>query len=208
MEHMIPVILFVLATTITPGPNTIMAMATGLGFGMVKSIPLILGISSGFALMIFMVGIGLGQVFIDYPALNLLLKIVGVVYIYYLAWEIANNPIHNRSLESDSPPGFFKGLLFQWVNIKAWVVSVSAVSAFTGAGDETFAQTLILTSAFLFTGIPCVALWVLFGSTLKQYLTNHLYVRMFNLSMALLLALSVTPVMFDIWQLIAVSLSE
>lgn len=199
MEYIFSVVIFAISASITPGPNTIMAMVSGLNFGTVKSLPLLFGISVGFSIMLFVVGMGFGEVFMLYPKITIYMKIAGIIYLLYLAYLIANSGDIKQGENHSKPLGFRKGLLFQWVNGKAWVVCISAVSAFTTPGELYLSQTLTLTSAFLLVGPPCVAFWVCSGAFLKQYLNDSKYVKRFNVGMALLLVASVIPVMKELW---------
>ena len=122
MEYSFSVIIFSISASATPGPNTIMAMSSGLNFGTRRSMPLLWGICLGFSLMLFFVGIGIGQVFALFPQLTLYIKVVGVVYLLYLAYVIANSGELKKGAKFDEPLNFLKGVLFQWVNPKAWVV--------------------------------------------------------------------------------------
>ena len=193
MEYLLSVIIFSISASVTPGPNTIMAMSSGLTFGMRRSMPLLWGICLGFSLMLFFVGIGIGQVFALFPQLTLYMKVVGVVYLLYLAYVIANSGELKKGAKFDEPLNFLKGVLFQWVNPKAWVVCVSAVSTFTTPGNSYTSQILLLTCAFLIVGPLSVGIWICLGAFLKQHLTNPSYIKNFNKFMAFLLILSIIP---------------
>lgn len=194
MEYLFSVIIFSISASVTPGPNTIMAMSSGLNFGMRRSMPLLWGVCLGFSLMLFFVGIGIGQVFTLFPQLTIYMKVIGVVYLLYLAYVIAYSGELKKGAKFDQPLNFLKGVLFQWVNPKAWVVCVSAVSTFTTPGNSYIGQILLLTSAFLIVGPLCVGIWIFLGAFLKQHLINPSYMKNFNMFMALLLILSIIPV--------------
>jgi len=200
MEYLFSIVFFTVASAVTPGPNTIMAMSSGLNFGIFKSLPLLFGLSLGFAVMLFFVGMGLGQVLALFPQLDLFIKVAGATYIFYLAWLTANCNVADREFTHSEPLNFTKGFLFQWINAKAWVVCVGAVSVFTTQGELYFVQLTTLSAVFFIVGFPCVIAWGLLGSFLRQYLKNINYIRRFNITMALLLAASVIPVIGDIWQ--------
>jgi threonine/homoserine/homoserine lactone efflux protein len=198
MEHWFSMILFAVSTAVTPGPNTLLAMLSGLNFGIAKSLPLLFGISIGFSLMLFLVGIGLGQILTLYPTLSLIVNIAGLTYLLYLAWKIATSSVDNQQRKQTKPLNFFKGVLFQWVNPKAWVVCISAVSVYTTSGDLYFMQTTVLASIFLLIGLPCVGCWVMFGALLRQQLKHTRFIRGLNVAMALLLLTSIAPMLIDI----------
>jgi len=199
MEYLISVVIFSISASVTPGPNTIMAMASAVSFGARKSLPLLWGISIGFSIMLFIVGLGFGQVFSLLPQLTIYIKIIGIVYLLYLAFVIANSGEGNENFKYDKPLSFSKGLLFQWVNAKAWIVCVSAVSTYTTAGNSYISQLLLLTCTFLIAGPICVGIWVFFGAFLKKHVTSSKYIKRFNMIMALLLIISITPVIKDLW---------
>ncbi|XAW87388.1 LysE family translocator [Vibrio sp. CDRSL-10 TSBA] len=136
MEYILSVVLFAISSSVTPGPNNIMVMTSGLNFGVRRSLPLLGGICLGFALMLLMVGLGFAQLFSLFPSLSMLVKVVGTLYLLYLAWLIAISRDVGQSSSHTQPFGFIKGALFQWVNAKAWVVAIGAISAFTTVGEQ------------------------------------------------------------------------
>ena len=197
MDYLIAVTFFAVSASVTPGPNNIMVMTSGLNFGIKRSLPLLTGICIGFPVMLLLVGLGMGQLFVLYPSLFLIIKCLGTLYLLYLAWLIAQPGGKVGTGSQVKPLSFVNGALFQWINAKAWVVATGAVAAFTtsgGASDEYY--TIALT--FLLVSFPCVGLWLVFGSTLKTVLNNDQKRRWFNAAMALLLVLSVLPVVQDI----------
>lgn len=199
MEYLFSIIIFSISASVTPGPNTIMALSSGLNFGARRSLPLLWGICLGFSLMLFFVGIGIGQVFVLFPQLTIYMKVISIVYLLYLAYLIANTDKLKKEAKLDEPLSFLKGVLFQWVNPKAWVVCVSAVSTFTTPGNSYVGQLLQLTSAFLIVGPLCVGIWVFLGAFLKQHLTNSHYIKNINMFMAFLLILSIIPAIKALW---------
>lgn len=198
MEYILSVVLFAISSSVTPGPNNIMVMTSGLNFGVRRSLPLLGGICLGFALMLLMVGLGFAQLFSLFPSLSMLVKVVGTLYLLYLAWLIAISRDVGQSSSHTQPFGFIKGALFQWVNAKAWVVAIGAISAFTTVGEQFTLQNLTIATTFLIVSFPCVGVWLLFGSLLRRYLSDSRYLRGFNLTMAALLVLSVLPVVREI----------
>ena len=111
--------LFAFVTSATPGPNNMMLLASGANFGFVRTIPHMFGISLGFGLMIFLVGIGLMQIFDTYPVTRTILTIVSVAYMLWLAWKIANSAAPEGSATGGTPMTFLQAAAFQWVNPKA-----------------------------------------------------------------------------------------
>ena len=189
--------LFALVTSITPGPNNFMVLASGVNYGFRKSIPHILGISSGLLVMVLAVGFGLGQVFVEFPWVYEILKWVGAIYMFYLAWCIATSgPLEDASSPggSSKPMGFWGAALFQWVNPKAWIMTVGSFSTYVPASSEF---TVIASTALLLAAVclPSVGVWALFGSRLRHILQVPRHLRLFNYSMAALLTVSLYPLL-------------
>jgi len=199
LDYLISVALFAISSSVTPGPNNIMVMTSGLNFGIRRSMPLLIGICVGFTAMLLLVGLGFGQLFTLFPQLSLIIKIIGTAYLLYLAWLIARSSNVGVTDQQVKPIGFIKGALFQWVNAKAWVVSIGAISAFTTMGESFFSQNMTIATTFFIISFPCVGIWLMFGSMLRQFLDNAAYLRWFNITMSLLLVGSVLPVVKDIW---------
>ncbi|RUO64044.1 Threonine/homoserine/homoserine lactone efflux protein [Pseudidiomarina planktonica] len=200
MEIFIAVLFFAFSTTITPGPNNVMIMSSGVNYGIRASLPHFLGICLGFPLMVLLVGLGFGVVFDRFPNLHQLIKIFGVIYLLWLAWRIGSAEPKAIEKREQKPFSFFQAALFQWVNGKAWVMASGAVAAFTSVSGNTFWQVGSITLAFLLMSFPCVGVWLLFGAMLRKVLTNSVVRRVFNISMALLLVLSIIPVLDELWQ--------
>lgn len=198
MEYLLSVALFAISSSVTPGPNNIMVMTSGVNFGVKKTMPLLLGICVGFTIMLLLVGLGFGQLFNLFPQLDVVIKTLGTAYLLYLAWQIAQSGNVSVAGGQSKPLGFMKGALFQWVNGKAWVVAIGAISAFTTVGDTYMSQNLTIAMTFFVASFPCVGVWLMFGSVLRQYLQKPSYLRLFNLTMSILLAISVLPVVIDI----------
>ncbi|WCP69746.1 LysE family translocator [Vibrio tubiashii] len=198
MEYLLSVALFAISSSVTPGPNNIMVMTSGVNFGVKKSMPLLLGICVGFTIMLLLVGLGFGQLFNLFPQLDVVIKTLGTAYLLYLAWQIAQSGNVSASGGQSKPLSFMKGALFQWVNGKAWVVAIGAISAFTTVGDTYMSQNLTIAMTFFVASFPCVGLWLMFGSLLSRYLQTAIYLRLFNLTMALLLVASVFPIVKEL----------
>lgn len=169
-----------------------MLMTTGLNHGVKSGIPHMLGIVTGGPLMIAAVGFGLGAIFLRYPVIHQILKVIGITYLLFLAWKIANagNPDAANSLKR--PLTFVQSFAFQWANPKAWVVTIGALSAFTTQENLVF-DILVLILGFMILGVSCMALWLILGASLQKILQKEKHLRYFNISMAALLALSVVP---------------
>ncbi|WP_415229374.1 LysE family translocator [Psychromonas sp.] len=199
MEIYLAIIMFAASTTVTPGPNNIMIMTSGLNHGVKDSIPHLLGICFGFPAMVIMVGLGFSVVFEMYPLFHEAIKVLGVAYLLYLAWLIASSQPTSLEVKKAKPLSFTQAALFQWVNPKAWVMATGAVSAYTSISSDIFSQVIFIALAFFIVAFPCVGIWLVFGVGLKKYLNSPKHQKIFNLSMALLLIGSVFPVVKELF---------
>lgn len=186
---------FAVATSITPGPNNMMLLASGANFGFWRTIPHIAGIAFGCLLMVLLVGLGLGAVFTTYPVLFRGLRYVGAAYLLLLAWRIAGSgPLQGGAGGDGRPMRFYQAAAFQWVNPKAWVMAVGAVTTYTPR-DGFLINLLIIAVMFALINLPSVAVWAGFGTALRGALNHPARLRAFNVTMALLLVASLYPVL-------------
>jgi threonine/homoserine/homoserine lactone efflux protein len=189
---------FAVISSITPGPNNMMILASGLNFGLARSLPHLAGIVLGFAFMVLAVGLGLHAVFTALPWLQTVLKYAGAAYLLWLAWKLARAaPMGTESTGSSTarPMTFLGAAAFQWINPKGWVMAVSAVTTYLPAAFG-LADAAALAAVFGLVGGPCVALWAVFGVGMRRVLQNPRSVRIFNLVTAGLLVLSLYPILF------------
>lgn len=194
-EILFAVTLFVFSSTITPGPNNMMIMTSGLNFGMRPSLPHLLGICIGFPLMVLAIGLGLGTVFEQYPAIHTMIKYLGIAYLLYLSWRIATTHTQIRKRNIAKPLSFIQAALFQWVNPKAWMMGASGIATYTTTGADAYLQAAIIAGIFFLLSFPCVGLWLVFGLTLQRWLKNPHQQRYFNYMMGVLLAISIIPML-------------
>lgn len=188
-------ILFVLSTSGTPGPNNIMLLSSGLNFGVRRSVPHILGINLGFPLMIIGVGIGLLSIFHTWPELFIVMKVIGGCYLLYLAYRIATTPVTLEANAQAKPLSFFQAAAFQWVNPKAWVMALSAIVTFTSAESVSTNSLFLIALFYCLFGLPCSFTWMLAGAGLKEIIHKASFVTWFNRAMAILLVASLIPVL-------------
>ena len=175
MDLLLPIFLFALTAAITPGPNNIMIMASGVNFGTQRSLPHLLGISVGFPLMIVLIGLGFGVLFQRFPVLHEAIKIIGIVYLIYLAWRIANAGNQANARAPSKPFTFIQSALFQWVNPKGWIMASSAIAAYTSVGDGIFLQVLLIAFIFMLVAFPSAGSWLVFGATMQRFLQHSGY---------------------------------
>jgi threonine/homoserine/homoserine lactone efflux protein len=184
---------FAFVSSVTPGPNNLMLMASGANFGFRLTIPHMLGIGIGFTVMIFLVGVGLMQVFEAFPVLHSVLKVVSVAYLGWLAWRIATASAPEGRNAKARPMTFLEAAAFQWVNPKAWTMALTAITIYA-PGASTVA-VLIVALAFGAVNLPSVSVWIVLGQQMKRVLTNPARLRAFNWTMAALLIATLIPVL-------------
>lgn len=188
---------FVLVMFFTPGPNNIMLMSSGLTHGFRRTLPHMAGVTLGFAFMIAAVGVGLGAVFLAYPILELVLKYAGAAYLVYLAFIIATSaPPTAQGVARRGPMSFWGAAMFQWVNGKGWVVVIGTITAYAAIARFPW-NIVIQTAVSLAAGAASTAAWALFGRTLRSVRGSDKSVRVFNITMAVLLLASLYPVLMD-----------
>lgn len=184
---------FAFATSATPGPNNMMLLASGVNFGFRRTIPHMLGISLGHAFMVFLVGMGVAQIFSHTPLLETALKVVSVAYMLWLAWKIANAAPPKEGEAKGKPFSFVQAAAFQWVNPKAWAMALTAVTVYSaGEGARAMAAVALV---FCAVNLPSVAIWAYAGQNLRHWLTTNQRLVVFNRTMAVLLVLSLWPVL-------------
>ena len=196
-DLLLALIAFAFVSSITPGPNNLMLLASGVNFGFRPTIPHLLGISIGHSVMVVLVGLGFGEIFRLFPPAYTALKIAGVAYMLWLAWRVANaGPVKEVSV-GGSPMTFLGAAAFQWVNPKAWVMAVTACAAYT-VSENYFVSLMVVAGVFAMTNLPSVSVWAMFGTAMRRVLGDPRRVRVFNIAMALLLAASVVPTALEL----------
>lgn len=200
MESLPSLLMFAVIAAFTPGPNNIMIMASGLNFGTRASMPHFFGICLGFPSMFLAIGFGLGFLFERFAALHAVIQVLGILYLLYLSWLIANASQAEAQLGYAKPFTFMQAALFQWINPKAWVTGTSAIGAFTVIGSDLSVQILIIGLVLFCVAIPSAGVWMMFGAALQKVLSKPRHLRTFNMTMALLLAASVMPVVIELVQ--------
>lgn len=185
---------FALVSSVTPGPNNLMLMASGTNFGLRRTVPHMLGVAIGFTVMIVAVGAGMATVLAVVPGLLGVIRWASVAYLLYLAWRIATapaTPLADRS--AARPLTFLEAAAFQWVNPKAWTMALTAVSAYIPP-DNPRLGLLIVAGVFGIINLPSVGLWAAMGVSLRRFLADPVRLRTFNIVAALTLVATLYPV--------------
>ena len=186
--------LYAFVSSITPGPNNLMLLASGVNYGFRRTLPHMLGIGSGFTVMTALVGFGLAGVFIAWPPARQALTVASVGYLLWLAWKIANAaPPEANPAARGKPLTFLQAAAFQWVNPKAWSMALTAATLY--APDADWPSVLRVAAVFGAVNLPCVSVWAAVGSALGNWLHDPRRLRAFNIAMAVLLLASLWPVL-------------
>lgn len=171
---MAPLASFAFVTSITPGPNNLLLAASGLKFGIARSAAHLLGINLGFTLLLLCCALGLGALIFAIPSAALVLRIVGSIYLLWLAWQLRGGITAGQSDAGDQPWSVTRAMLFQWVNPKAWMMALSAAAAYgsTLVDQGLLANIVALTAVFALINFPCIAAWLMLGAAMRRWL-NH-----------------------------------
>lgn len=194
LDVFLTLLLFAFVTSITPGPNNLMLLTSGVNFGFRRSIPHMFGIGSGFFTLLIGVGCGLGALIETIPVLYTVLKFVGGAYLLYLAYKIATSRSISNVDSKARPMTFLEAAAFQWINPKAWVMAVTAMATYTSPGAY-FTTMIIVGIAFAVVNIPSVSSWAAFGQIMRGWLADPVRLKWFNIIMAVLLVASLWPML-------------
>ena len=189
-DQFLPLILFGIATAFTPGPNNILSSYSGFNFGFKKTIPLMLGVILGWTTMLTIMASGLIIIFQKYIFLQSIIKILGTIFLIYLAYKIAFSSA-NDSENIKKPVLFFDTFLFQFINPKGVMVAMIAVSTFIDIQNNYFRDATIVIITYFFMAVFSVSSWCLLGKYLRKFATSKNFIKKFNYIMSFLLIVCV-----------------
>ncbi len=185
-------LLFAVVAAVTPGPSNVMLTAAGAQAGVLRGLPCLLGVTTGMALMMFVVPLGLGSLVLERPLALATLHWGGAAFLLWLAWKVATSASRVDATPDDKPVGYLGAAAFQWVNPKSWLVSASAGGTFLSAGTGSPAwQAACLGGLFFVAALPSCFLWLAFGAGVQHVLHSPRLLRIFNIVMGVLLAASI-----------------
>jgi len=185
-------LLFAVVAAVTPGPSNIMLTAAGAQAGVLRGLPCLFGVTTGMALMMFLIPFGLGSVVLAHPLALKILRWGGAMFLLWLSWKIATSSAGIESGPDSKPVGYVGGAVFQWVNPKSWLVSASAAATFLSAeAGSPVAQAALLGGLFFLAALPGCFVWLAFGAAVQHVLRSPRRLRVFNVLMGTLLALSI-----------------
>lgn len=184
---------FAFVTTVTPGPNNLMLMASGANFGFRRTVPHMIGIVAGLAILTLLAGAGLLALFDVFPIVRTVLEVVSVAYLLWLAWKVATAAPPGEAAAKGRPMTFWQAAAFQWVNPKAWAIGLSAITIY--APDRSLLSVSLVAAAFAVVCFPAISVWAWLGTIVRQWLSSAWRRQTFNGAMATLLVLSLYPVL-------------
>ena len=197
----------------TPGPNNAMLTSSGSIWGFRRTVPHMVGISVGFPAMLLAVSLGAGGLLRAHPTVLTVMRWLGAAYLLYLAWKIAttrpelDNAHGSRTPPTDAgrrggvvrrrrPLGFLQAAMFQWVNPKAWLITLSALATVAStAGHPSLPRAVVLAGVFLAVTWPITAFWTAVGVGVSRFISTPRALQRFNLAMAALLVASLVSVL-------------
>ena len=195
LAFLLPAALFMVSMTITPGPNNVMLTASGANYGFLRTLPHLFGILGGCFVLFASIALGLGVVFERYPVVQGGLKLVGSLYLLYLAWKIATAPPPDLRVGDARPLSFVQAAAFQFANPKAWVMGIALMAGFLPDGGNPWVNALLLAGVAELVGLPCIALWAGFGTAIGRLLKSDRSWRGFNGVMGALTAACVVMIL-------------
>ena len=195
-EQAIAFFLFAVAAAVTPGPSNIILTSIGANVGVLRGLPCLCGVAIGMGAMMFIAAFGLGSIVLDRPMILHVLKFCGISFLIWLSWKIATAKRSNTATGTKFL-GFWGAAAFQWVNPKSWIVSVSAVGAYLKPDESSaFVQSIDFGVLFIIAAIPSCFTWLAFGATIQRFLHTERSVKMFNITMGMILAGSVILILW------------
>lgn len=186
---LLPFLLFAFVASITPGPTNILVLSNSARYGFKAALPIIFGACTSAALIVLLVGSGLGQTLSAHPAIQTTMQWVGIAWLSYLAWQIFCAPVD--AIDPQSPPrrrlGLWGAAGLQWINPKTWMMALAVVSVFAGSGSNRTEQVLRLSLLFLIVSLPCLSAWAVLGAGSSKLLRSPQALLRFNQCMAIML---------------------
>lgn len=193
MDQLLPFALFAFVASITPGPTNILVLSHSSRFGLATTLPIILGACAAAALLVLLVGTGLGDVLARHATIQTLLSWAGIAWLSWMAWQIFSAPAEvidpERPIEGPRL-GLAGAATLQLVNPKTWMMALAVVSVFAGTEADRTVRVLWLSLAFFAISIPCMTAWAYLGLGAARFCRSAVAMRRFNRVMAVLLLMS------------------
>ncbi len=181
--QLIPLIFFSVAAAFTPGPNNIIGSYSGFNFGIKKSIPLILGVTFGYTILITLAAGGLNIIFNAYPILKTIIKVLGSFFLIYLAYKISfQNQIQEKTIKN--PVKFFDTFIFQFINPKGVFAAITSISLFVELGGSYLFHSMVVITVSFLCAATSITSWCLLGKFLRRFAENKKFIQRFNYTMS------------------------
>jgi len=169
-----------------------MLTAAGARGGVIKGLPCLFGVTTGMGLMMVVVPLGLGSLVLEHPFVLRALHWGGAAFLLWLSWKIATSGSGIDASPDCDPVGYLGAAIFQWVNPKSWLVTASAAGTFLRAdAGSPIVQAASLGGLFVLAALPACFVWLAFGAAVQRVLHSRRRLRIFNIAMGALLALSI-----------------
>jgi len=184
----LPFLLFAFVASITPGPTNILVLSNSARYGFVAALPIIFGACASAAMLVLLVGIGVGESLTTLPGVQTTMQWVGVIWLSYLAWQIFSvSPVVLEAQAASARLGMLGAASLQLINPKTWMMALAVVSVFAGNTEQHLRQVMYLSLAFFLIALPCLGVWALLGAGSARWLRSPRAMQRFNRCMALLL---------------------
>tara|TARA_Y100001970_G_C14002436_1_gene734099 strand:+ start:151 stop:741 length:591 start_codon:yes stop_codon:yes gene_type:complete len=190
LPQLIPLILFGIATAFSPGPNNIMTSYTAFNFGFRKAIPTMLGVIIGWTILIILLQVGSAAIFQKYQIIQTIIKILGSIYLLYMAYKLSfGNKINNKI--EPKPVTFLNTFFFQFVNPKSIIVGLTSISLFIDTENNYLRDSIVLTIVWFLMAVGSQTAWCLMGKYMRKFATSDQFIKNFNYIMSFLLIVCV-----------------
>jgi len=173
----------------TPGPNNAVASYSGFNFGIKKTIPLIFGVGLGYTLLVILVNYVLISTFQKFPIIQEIIRTLGTIFLFYLAYKIAFSPVSTES-KKENPVKFLDTFLFQFVNPKGVMAAVTLISKFV-LQEDYFRTSITVILVCAATAFLSITAWTFLGKFLRKFATNNSFIKRFNYAMSLLIVVCI-----------------
>lgn len=197
MTDLLPLVGFAFASSITPGPNNLMLSASGVAFGLQRTLPHLAGVLVGFTSLLLVCASGIGSLILAFPAVGLALKVCGSLYLVYLAWKMRNALAPQHLDAAARPLTFAEAVAFQYVNPKGWVMALTAASVFVPAVQPRWLAVIVVCGIFAAVSVPCICTWAVLGVSLRRWLAREKLRRHASLVIAVLMLYAVAAIWMD-----------
>jgi threonine/homoserine/homoserine lactone efflux protein len=169
----------------TPGPNNAVASYSAFNFGFKKTIPLIIGVGLGYTTLVILINFVLISIFKTYPIIQEIIRILGTVFLVYLAYKIATSNTSNNEKKTN-PVTFYDTFVFQFINPKGVMAATTLISKFVDQDNYISTSVMVIIVCSL-TAFSSITAWTLLGKFLRKFATNNSFIKRFNYVMSMLI---------------------